>query len=163
VVRQQTLLTLAIALMAIGAIGALSSHAVEAGSFDPARGFMLHRSEMGSMHGGGAMHGRDGHPQGLAPTIPGAPTVIIVAAEFGFEPARLEVGAGSDFNLTFDNRGELYHDLVIRRAGVHLGAEPGQTVTGGVGGLPAGEYEVFCSVPGHAQAGMTALLMVTPG
>lgn len=43
---------------------------------------------------------------------------------------------------------------------VHVAAEPGQSASLEFTPLEAGEYEVFCSVPGHREAGMVAQLVV---
>src|SRR5690606_34600049 len=41
--------------------------------------------------------------------------------------------------------------------------EPGETQELDLGVLSPGEYEVLCEIPGHAQAGMTATLMIAEG
>lgn len=43
---------------------------------------------------------------------------------------------------------------------VHVAAEPGQSASLEFTPLEAGEYEVFCSVPGHREAGMVLQLVV---
>lgn len=45
---------------------------------------------------------------------------------------------------------------------IHLAVEPGETAT--ITFIPheVGEYEFYCSVPGHKEAGMSGTLTVTP-
>lgn len=153
--------------MATGGLGMVATHAVGSGGSAHHRLFTTGMSGMMDGHGMGGM--MDGHGMGgmmlrfggPESTIPGAVEVSVSATEFSFEPSSVEVAAETDFNLTLDNRGTLVHDLVVRGTGVHLAAEPGESASAGVPGLPAGEYEFFCSVPGHAEAGMTGVLVVS--
>jgi uncharacterized cupredoxin-like copper-binding protein len=48
----------------------------------------------------------------------------------------------------------MMHDFTIPSLGVHVVAQPGATVTFGVTFASPGAYEFFCTVPGHATAGM---------
>jgi uncharacterized cupredoxin-like copper-binding protein len=154
--------------MATGGIGMAATHAVGSGESHH-RLFTTGMSGMMDGHGMGGMmdgHGMSG-PMGsfgrlqFESTIPGAVEVSVSATEFSFEPSSVEVASQTDFNLTLDNRGTLVHDLVVRGTGLHLVAGPGESASAGVPGLPAGEYEFFCSVPGHAEAGMTGVLVVS--
>lgn len=168
---QRSLLWAAIILMATGGLGMVATHGVGLDGSAHHRPFATGNSGMMDGHGMGGM--MDGHGMGgpmggfgrLQPesTIPGAAEVSVSATEFSFEPSRVEVASDSGFNLTLDNRGTLVHDLVVRGIGLHLAAEPGESASVGVPGLPAGEYEFFCSVPGHADAGMTGVLVVSGG
>jgi uncharacterized cupredoxin-like copper-binding protein len=47
------------------------------------------------------------------PPVAGAPEVLIDAGDLWFEPARVEVEAGSTVNLVLDNTGQVFHDLSI--------------------------------------------------
>jgi plastocyanin len=163
----------ALILMVVGGLGMVSTHAFGLVGSDHHRPFVvgmggsmdgsgMHGSMDGfGMHGsmdGSGMHGRLGDG---GPTIPGAEEVSVKATEFAFEPDLIEVAAGVDFNLTLDNRGTVVHDLVIPEIDLHLAAGPGDSATVGVPGLAPGEYKFFCSVPGHAEAGMGGVLVVS--
>jgi plastocyanin len=92
--------------------------------------------------------------------IAGAPTVTVDAIDFAFRPDIVGVAADRAFNLTLVNRGRLLHDLSAPALGVVAVAPAGETVTVGVAALRSGRYELLCTVPGHAAAGMTGVLIV---
>ena len=62
--------------------------------------------------------------------------------------------------IDFTNESALPHNVTIAQGSRRLGAT--KTVTGADDSvtveLPAGEYDFFCSVPGHRQAGMEGTL-----
>lgn len=97
---------------------------------------------------------------GQAPPVAGAPTVGVKATEFVFQPERLIMEVGDTVNLTLVNRGRLLHDLAIPDLDIHLIAAPGETTTTGLEVTEAGEYQMLCTVPGHAEAGMIASMVV---
>lgn len=113
---------------------------------------------MGSGHMGGGVGATT--PGNTGAAIPGAPEVRVAASEFALSPAEIVLPAGGAVNLTLENRGALPHDLTIPALGVHLVAAAGQTQTVGLRNLPAGSYAAYCSVPGHAGAGMRATVIV---
>lgn len=94
-----------------------------------------------------------------APPVAGAPTVEVKATEFVFEPDLLVIDVGETINLTVVNRGRLIHDLTIPELDIHLVAAPGETETTGLEVTEAGEYQMLCTVPGHAEAGMIARMV----
>jgi len=110
---------------------------------------------MGGHMGGYASGGTVGDA-----AIPGATVVTITAADLTFSPTELRLPAGREVNLTLVNRGQVLHDLTISGLGVHIVAGPGESRTVGLRGLTPGRYEGFCSVPGHAQAGMRVTVVV---
>lgn len=80
---------------------------------------------------------------------------------FKFEPSTLEVPAGSEVVLRFENKGIMAHNIKVPalNAGTEtIGGGKSQTITFTVG--KSGTYEFRCSVPGHAQAGMTGQIKV---
>jgi uncharacterized cupredoxin-like copper-binding protein len=93
-----------------------------------------------------------------------AGSIKIVLADFSFTPTDIQAQAGGrEFYLV--NEGKSSHDMTITdSAGKQIGrselVQPGNTglltVT-----LSAGTYNVFCSQPGHADAGMKATLTVS--
>jgi plastocyanin len=113
----------------------------------------------GRMHGPMMGWSDRGATTGPSP-IAGAPTVMVEADEFVFRPDTVTVAAEEAFNLTLANRGRLLHDLAIPALGVVVVVGAGETVTVGVGAPAIGEYPFSCTVPGHAQAGMTGTLVV---
>lgn len=92
----------------------------------------------------------------------GAAKVVVELSEMKFTPSTIEVPSGRQVTLELRNRGSLEHDLVINALNVHsrhLSKGEFQSLT--VGPLPAGTaHEVYCSIPGHRQAGMVGRLVV---
>ena len=110
---------------------------------------------MGAHMGGYASTGTAG-----AAAIPGATEVTITATEMSFSPGELRLPAGREVNLTLINRGQVLHDLTIPGLGVHIVAQPGESRTVGLRDLAPGRSAGFCSVPGHAEAGMRVTVVV---
>lgn len=115
-----------------------------------------------------------GHPTGMAqhmggnrtaatpaaPTVSGAPEILIEAGDLWFEPDRIEVEAGRTVNLVLENTGQAFHDLSVPELDLHLEAEPGETSATAVDVPEAGTYVFTCTVPGHAAAGMRGEVVV---
>ena len=65
--------------------------------------------------------------------------------------------------LTFRNDDPVFHDWVVEGvANVDAGARPGQTQRIRFRSIEPGTYRILCTVPGHAEAGMTGTLVVEP-
>jgi hypothetical protein len=107
------------------------------------------------------------------PTPPAAPTpapalgryVSVTAREFSFTLSRPVVAAGQ-VTLELRNWGEDPHNLVVSPDdGSHeqlagwTDAGPGAVVPQKLT-LPAGDYRLWCSLPGHEAAGMSVQLQV---
>jgi YD repeat-containing protein len=103
--------------------------------------------------------GRGGVGTSNAP-LAGAPAVTVEAGDLWFSPAALEIQAGQPLNITLRNTGRVFHDFVVDELNFRLGAGAGDSVTGGLRLDRPGEYRFYCSVPGHASAGMTGTLTV---
>ncbi len=113
---------------------------------------------------GPGMHGRGTGNDAQAPSpLSGASELVVVADDFSFEPDELRLRAGETVNLTLDNRGGLYHDLSIEDNGFVLTADVGELASGALTVSAPGRYRFVCSVPGHAEAGMTGTLIVEEG
>jgi len=123
---------------------------------------MMGSNGMGAgMMGPGHMYGWGGTSTATSSAaIPGASEVRVTAGEFTLSPAEIVLPASGAVNLTLDNRGALPHDLTIPALGVRIVAAGGQTQTVGLRDLPAGTYTAYCSIPGHADAGMRATVIV---
>lgn len=108
-------------------------------------------------HGMGWMHGRG---PGGSPPSPGAREIRVAGSEFAFSPSEVTVPAGLWVSLVLENRGRQPHDLTLPELGVFLPAAPGATSATALRVEEPGRYALFCSVPGHREAGMTGLLVV---
>ena len=129
----------------------------------------------GMMPGGPGMMGNGSGTTGMGPgmmgfgqsgpvstPIPGASEVRVQAVNFGFAPNEVHLPKSADVNLTFTNPAGtgVVHDLTVPALGIHITANPGETKTVGLRGLTAGRYDAYCSVPGHADLGMRAIVIV---
>jgi len=84
----------------------------------------------------------------------------INAIDISFDPKELTIPANTDVTITVTNKGVLQHDFVIDALGIKtkmLNGGDSDTVTINAA---AGEYDYYCSVPGHAEAGMVGKLIV---
>lgn len=93
------------------------------------------------------------------PVSPAAPVTVTVQ-EMAFIPGRIEVPAGR-ITLQLTNAGSLEHDFSVDALHISPNVRPGETVEVTFDAKP-GEYAVYCSLPGHKDAGMAATLAVEP-
>jgi uncharacterized cupredoxin-like copper-binding protein len=121
---------------------------------------------MGTGHMGPGMMGPGmmgfGASGPAATAVPGAAEVRVQVANFSFTPNEIRLPKGVDVNLTLVNPAatRVVHDLTVPALGIHLVANAGETRTVGLRGLAAGRYDAYCSVPGHADLGMRATVVV---
>lgn len=123
---------------------------------------------MGTGHMGNGVTGmgpgmmRSGSSGPAATAIPGATEVKVQAANFGFTPNEIHLPKGTNVNLTFTNPAGtgVVHDFTVPALGIHVAANPGETKTVGLRDLAAGRYDAYCGVPGHADLGMRATVIV---
>jgi len=93
----------------------------------------------------------------------GATQLAVVARDTRFTPTDLSVDAGRTAVLSFRNDDTVFHDWEVEGlANVDAGARPGQTQRIRFRIDEPGSYRIACTVPGHAEAGMTGTLVVQP-
>ncbi len=157
------LLVLAIFGMAIAGTGAIGDAPWSGWQSGPG---MMGPGMMGGGHMGPGMMGPGmmgfGASGPAATAIPGATEVRVQAANFSFTPSEIRLPKGADVNLTLVNPAAsgVVHDLTVPALGIHIVANAGETRTVGLRGLAAGRYDAYCSVPGHAELGMRATVVV---
>lgn len=107
-----------------------------------------------------ACSGGGGEPEVIGTTVPGAEAITVVATDFAYEPATIELTAGVPVNLTLDVQ-EGGHDLAVPDVGFRIPIfdEPDAAVATLVIEEP-GTYAFQCNVPGHAAQGMTGTITV---
>ncbi|HYV02529.1 MAG TPA: cupredoxin domain-containing protein, partial [Actinomycetota bacterium] len=91
--------------------------------------------------------------------------VEVTLKEFSITPAMIPAPSGSAFILRVANQGSVPHALALDASGQTLETpllNAGQAFDLAVPALDAGHYDVWCTVAGHKQAGMTAKLMADP-
>ncbi len=123
-----------------------------AGGMGPMGGNMTN----GGMMGGGQRY--DGAT--AAPPVDAAAEFRVIARDMYFDPSQLRLASGETVNLTLDNQGAAHHDLTIPALDFVLAADGGTLARGALTVAEPGTYDFLCSVPGHAQAGMTGTLTV---
>lgn len=105
--------------------------------------------------------GDDDAPSGAAdaPSSSGA-GVTVVAADISLDESTYRADAGS-VAITYRNEGSIEHTLVIEGVdGFKLDVPASGDVDEGSVDLQAGDYTIYCDVPGHRDAGMEATLEV---
>ncbi len=100
-----------------------------------------------------------GHAQSN-PTIANAQMIMMDAWEFAFSPKQIRVKTGEPITIMFVNEGKVDHDMKIDAVNFHAHAEPNKSVEASFVVALKGEYEVYCSVSGHKEAGMVSKLIV---
>lgn len=98
----------------------------------------------------------------------GEPSASLRVDLSGFEivPATIRTQPGQPVTLEVTNTGQAPHAMAVDAAGTTVETPmlgPGQTTTLQVPALDAGEYRVWCTVPGHAESSMEAVLAVGTG
>ncbi|MCB1038969.1 MAG: plastocyanin/azurin family copper-binding protein [Acidimicrobiales bacterium] len=84
-------------------------------------------------------------------------TLAVSAKEFAFDPSDAEIATTGTITLT--NDGTVEHDLVVQ--GLTTGSvAPGESGELVLDGVAPGEYDYYCSIPGHRDAGMEGRILV---
>jgi nitrite reductase (NO-forming) len=92
----------------------------------------------------------------------GTTTVDVMLMEFSVTPAVIEVPAGDTLVLNVTNDGAMVHDLKLDGETGTAMLDPGESETIDLGVMDA-DAEIWCTVPGHKESGMTASIVVTGG
>ncbi len=88
--------------------------------------------------------------------------IEVTLKEFSISPAELTAPPG-DVAIRITNSGTAEHDFEVVGQGKTKRLAPGQADVLSLKNVPAGHYAIRCNVPGHAAAGMSAMLMVSVG
>ncbi|RPH35274.1 MAG: copper oxidase [Chloroflexi bacterium] len=84
--------------------------------------------------------------------------IAISAFDLGFEPSTVDVPEPGTYTVHFTNDGALVHDITFDGQPIQV-AQPGEMITFEVT-IPEGGTTFLCSVPGHADGGMTGTVTV---
>ena len=88
----------------------------------------------------------------------GGTNLAVAAKDIFFDPKTLEGTANVDVTITVTNLGAATHDFTIDALKVQTPMlAPGEKAEVKIN-APAGDYEYYCSVPGHKEAGMVGTL-----
>ncbi len=105
-----------------------------------------------------ATPGSSATEQPAAPASGPLGEITITAFDLGFEPAAINVDEPGTYTVVFVNDGGIYHDVTFAD-GTVIGAEGHETATGEVA-IPSEGMTFLCSVPGHADGGMTGGVVI---
>jgi len=92
----------------------------------------------------------------------GAATLVIESHDISFNPTAMEIPANTDVTIELPNLGAAPHNFTIDALGISVDLAPGANESVVIN-APPGEYEFYCNVPGHKEAGMHGILTVTEG
>ncbi len=84
--------------------------------------------------------------------------ITINAFDLGFEPSTVDVAEPGRYTVHFMNDGAILHDITFE-GGTAQAADPGEMIEFEVT-IPEGGTTFLCSVPGHADGGMTGTVTV---
>lgn len=108
----------------------------------------------------------EGTPVGMSPDagsravgMATASATIRMDAPESYAPDRLAILADRDVEVTLVNDGTLEANFTIDALGISVDLEPGERAVVTVN-APEGAYAFYSTIPGHAQVGMTGVLMV---
>ena len=88
--------------------------------------------------------------------------VAVALSEFAISPSNIVVPLGGSIALT--NNGAIDHNAAVLDTAITSTDLPGGgTEILDLSSLSPGTYELFCSIPGHKDSGMTATLTITDG
>ena len=88
-------------------------------------------------------------------------TIEVHAFDLGYNPQMATVAQAGIYTVKFVNDGGTTHDMTFDD-GTKIGAEGHATAIGTIT-VPAAGIGFHCSIPGHADAGMTGMVMVESG
>ncbi len=80
-------------------------------------------------------------------------------SEWTITPAVIDAPPGAELVLAVTNTGEIEHDITFESGVGTERIKPGDTVTVDLGVI-AGEIPAWCSIPGHRENGMEAMVRV---
>jgi len=109
---------------------------------------LLFASALASLVAVAALMGADPGPR---------PPVSVELADSTFRPASVTIPAGRPVSIELRNVGALEHDWSVDALRFSPNVRPGQSTVVELT-APAGVYEVYCSLPGHREAGMVGRL-----
>lgn len=86
-------------------------------------------------------------------------TINMSAFSMGFDPAIIKIKSGGKFDINVSNQ-DMVHSFYIDELNINLNLPRGENRVVRLGVLERGEYEYYCAVPGHKEAGMKGVLIV---
>jgi uncharacterized cupredoxin-like copper-binding protein/cytochrome c2 len=98
-----------------------------------------------------------------ATAVPPTGPVEVDMVDVSFAPKEITIPANQDVTVNLANKGAAVHNFNVDQLNVHSGDyQPGQTGTVTINAAP-GDYQYYCAIPGHKEAGMVGTLHVVAG
>jgi glucose/arabinose dehydrogenase/uncharacterized cupredoxin-like copper-binding protein len=88
-----------------------------------------------------------------------ATETTVEMVDIAFNPSSLTIPADTDVTVSLPNTGAALHNFSIDELGIDVDVAAGDTGSATIN-APAGDYEFYCNVPGHEEAGMLGTLTV---
>ncbi len=89
-------------------------------------------------------------------------TLTYTTKAMRFGQTELRIKAGQEITLQLENYDTYAHSFDIDELGLHVEMPANGRVTTQFTAPEPGTYTIYCTVPGHQQAGMIATLVVEP-
>lgn len=87
--------------------------------------------------------------------------ITVMGSDFAFTPSTLTVKKGDEVSIVFKNEGKYPHNFTISELGIATKTvKPGQEDTIVFAPKKTGSFTFVCTVPGHADRGMTGTITV---
>lgn len=86
-------------------------------------------------------------------------TVTVESVDIDFIPEALTIPAKTDVTVSLPNNGRIPHNFSIDELDINETFQAGDAPQIVIN-APAGTYEYYCNIPGHAPAGMVGTLTV---
>lgn len=100
-------------------------------------------------------------PSTLTPTASNIKEIAIQGNDFNFTPSIITLNKGETVTFVFTNNGAYPHNLNIPDLNIQTKTiDPGQTDSVSFTPNTAGSFPFICTVPGHADKGMTGTITV---
>jgi len=104
----------------------------------------------------------DAAPADAAAPAAAADAVTITAQDIYFDPKEVTIPADTDVKVSLPNAGAAPHNFSIDALNISVDLQPGETKDTTIKAA-AGDYEYYCNVPGHKEAGMVGKLTAAAG
>lgn len=88
-----------------------------------------------------------------------AQTVSVKAFSFGFSPSTIKLTKDQRVTLELTSL-DVAHTFTVDNLGIDMKVQGGETISIEYVPKEVGEFEFYCSVPGHKEAGMVGTIMV---
>jgi nitrite reductase (NO-forming) len=93
--------------------------------------------------------------------VPDGGTQEVIGNQFRYDPPAISISSAGAATVRLVNRDVVEHDWTIDALDVSIKAPVGGSGEATLSGVAPGTYQVYCTVPGHAAAGMVGRLVVT--